>query len=306
LAYVVSEWHGGRVADVSNPGAPTVVGAWSLGMPTSVVVRGGYAYVTDVVNAAAGLSVVDILDPTNPGQVGVCSTPYHALGVDVAGDYAFVPDDREWTGSQYIDGGLRVVDIADPYNPKEVDFYDSPGQPGWPRGVAVAGRYAYFADGTAGLRVLDALDPTSLSEVAFHDTPGVASGVALAENFAYIADRGGGLRIVDIADPFHPKEVGALALPGPAGSVTAAWPYAYVTDVPQWIANHHESDGLWIVDVSNPAQPRLVAAHDTPGAAYVATVAGDRIYIADGDEGLLILQHLWHTAIAAYLPLIVR
>lgn len=38
--------------------------------------------------------------------------------------------------------------------PKEIGFWDTPG---WARGVAVLGSYAYVADGVSGLRIIDAL-----------------------------------------------------------------------------------------------------------------------------------------------------
>jgi hypothetical protein len=46
--------------------------------------------------------------------------------------------------------GSRVIDISTPSNPKEVDYYDTPGR-AWD--VAVTGNYAYVADGEAGLQI---------------------------------------------------------------------------------------------------------------------------------------------------------
>jgi hypothetical protein len=42
------------------------------------------------------------------------------------------------------DAGLRVIDVSNPSSPREVGFYDTPGNA---RGVAVSGSYAYVADG---------------------------------------------------------------------------------------------------------------------------------------------------------------
>ena len=39
--------------------------------------------------------------------------------------------------------GLRVINVANPANPVEVGFYDTPG---YAEGVAIAGSTAYVAD----------------------------------------------------------------------------------------------------------------------------------------------------------------
>jgi hypothetical protein len=83
--------------------------------------------------------------------------------------------------------GLRVIDVSDPAHPTEVGFYDTPG---YARGVAVSGPYAYVADGGSGLRVIDVSDPAHPTEVGFYDTPGYAYGVAVSGPYAYVADGG--------------------------------------------------------------------------------------------------------------------
>ena len=87
---------------------------------------------------------------------------------------------RRW---QY--SGLRMIDVANPAAPTEVGFYDTPEQAS---GVAVAGSYAYVADGESGLRVINVTNPAAPVEAGFYDTSGYAEGVALAGNFVYVAD----------------------------------------------------------------------------------------------------------------------
>jgi hypothetical protein len=74
-------------------------------------------------------------------EVGVLDTPGNALGVAVAGGYAYVAD---------FDGGLRVIDVSTPSTPVEVGFADTPGRA---YDVAVSGGYVYLADSDAGLAV---------------------------------------------------------------------------------------------------------------------------------------------------------
>ncbi len=217
--------------------------------------------------------------------------------------------------------GLRVVDVSNPAQPREVGFYDTPGSaqgvavsgayayvaddgaglrvvdvsnpaqprevgfydtPGWAEGVAVSGAYAYVADYGAGLRVVDVSNPAQPREVGFYDTPGYAEGVAVSGSYAYVADGYyGGLRVVDVSNPAQPREVGFYDTPGDALGVAVSGSYAYVADA--W-------SGLRVVDVSNPAQPREVGFYDTPGYAYGVAVSGAYAYVADGDGGLVILR----------------
>ena len=61
----------------------------------------------------------------------------------VAGNYAYV-------AHEYY-SGLRIIDVSNPAAPTEAGFYDTPGL-AW--SVAVAGDYAYVADGDGGLIIL--------------------------------------------------------------------------------------------------------------------------------------------------------
>ena len=47
------------------------------------------------------------------------------------------------------------------------------------QGVALAGNYAYVANGESGLSIIDVSDPTAPTEAGFYDT-GYACGVAVA------------------------------------------------------------------------------------------------------------------------------
>ncbi|MGB3221160.1 MAG: hypothetical protein WBD79_27465, partial [Anaerolineae bacterium] len=49
-------------------------------------------------------------------------------------------------------------------------------------------------------------------------------------------------------------------------------------------------DGLQIIDVSNPVNPTMRGAYDTPGQARRVSVVGSLVYVADDYGGLLILR----------------
>ncbi len=258
-----------RIADLSDPAAPQVVGGIALA-PTSfarrVSVSGAYAYVAD---SGAGLRVIDVSEPAAPAEVGFVDTPGGAWGVAVAGGYAYVADTVS---------GLRVVDVSTPSAPIEVGFVDTPGAA---LGVTVAGGYAYVADWQSGLRLIDVSTPSAPVEIGALDTPGEAYDVAVAGGYAYVADFGAGIRVIDVSTPSAPVEVGFVETPGNAFGVAVSGGYAYVAD---------SDAGLRVVDVSTPSTPVEVGFLDTLANAYRVAVAGEYAYVACWQHDLRVVN----------------
>ena len=96
---------------------------------------GSYAYVAD---GGSGLRVINVANPAAPTEVGFYDTP--GLRLQRRGSGGQLRLRRRW-GS-----GLRVINVANPAAPTEVGAYDTPGTA---YDVAVAGSYAYVADGMA-------------------------------------------------------------------------------------------------------------------------------------------------------------
>ena len=98
-------------------------------------------------------------------------------------------------------------------------------------------------------------------------------------HYSYV---GGGrfLRIVDVSAPgFNKPVVGAVLLPDQANDIWVSGDYAYIA-----CANA----GLQIVDISNPADPRLAGNLPLIGTANRVCVSGNYAYIAAQDGGLVI------------------
>ncbi len=244
------------------------------GTTKAVFVQGDYAYIGE----GPRLTILDISNPASPSVVGkTFPFPDIVRDVYVSGDYAYVAND--------FFGGLRVVDISNPFAPTEVGFYDTPG---WAEGVAVAGDYAYVTEGYGGLRVVDVSNPSNPTEVGSYDTLGAVHDVAVAPagDYVYIAGYDLGLRVVDVSDPSSPSEVGFYDTPGWAKGVAIApaGDYAYIAD--GW------EGGLRVVDVSTPSSPSGGGFYNTLGNAYGVAVAlaGDYAYVADYGEGLRVVD----------------
>ncbi len=207
-----------HILDISDPTSPTRIGGIST--------DGGYreiAVVAQIVYMAdeLGLELISVSDPTTPNQIGFINlrdNGQETVGIAVSGTIAYL------AGST---GGVAIVDVSDPFNPRLVGSYDTPG---FTQGVAIAGNRAYVADSQSGLRIVDVSDPSMPTEMGFFDTPGCAMSVTISDMIAYVSDGGGGIQIVDVSNPFTPALIGVYDTPGWVSYMTLAGDYAYVAD----------------------------------------------------------------------------
>uniref|UniRef100_A0A7C3UXA0 T9SS type A sorting domain-containing protein n=1 Tax=candidate division WOR-3 bacterium TaxID=2052148 RepID=A0A7C3UXA0_UNCW3 len=110
------------IFDVSDPVNPYVRGhippysTW--GYVNDVWVRDTFAYLAESFD---GIGIVKVKDPTNPRRITQCPAPGQCLGVCGSENLLFL-------ACGFL-GGLRVWDISDPINPREVGYYLTGGGP---------------------------------------------------------------------------------------------------------------------------------------------------------------------------------
>jgi hypothetical protein len=194
-------------------------------------------------------------------------------------------------------GGISVIDVRDPKQPKTVNFLPAPpntrafhvqthgdlllavNAPNvWTMKIDSK---TYFSSSpadlvkgqtfTPGLRVYDISRPETPREIAFMPVDGLGPHriwyvggrhAYVSIHFADVADHV--LAIVDMADPTKPAVVGRFWLPGLGPGETPTWPKG------KRVALHHglvsgnlfygawRDGGLGVVDVSDPQKPKLV------------------------------------------------
>ena len=213
-AYVADAYTGLQVIDVSNPGAPVIVGHVTTNYATDVAVNGSHAYVADY---TSGLRVIDISNPASPALVGTADTPGTTNAVAVSGNYAYIGDGY---ATYPYPAAVRVIDVSNPANPFIAGGIDAPDAAGQ---IIVIGIFMYaVSQGSPGFRIYNISNPTS--PVLTGTIPNFwASGMQIAGNLAYITGTGGGgLHIVDISNPVNPVRVGSLGIPGNTASIALA------------------------------------------------------------------------------------
>jgi hypothetical protein len=265
---------GVRVADISNPAAPKVIGMCDeLARPMGMDLASGYAY---VIRRGGGLSVLGISDPKSPRVLGTCDKPANPWDVAVDGDYAFVT-------AGY---GLSVLNISSAESPKFVGSWDlvGSGDPGT-SGITIAGKLAYVSADYSGLYIMDITNPKNPKKVGLFEGPGNVTASAVMGNYAYVADYSGGMVVVDVSDPKAPKQVAEYG-DCCVGSVAVSGNYVFVA-----------AGTLDLLDVSNPAAPRLIESYEEPEEfeAWQVIVEGDCVYArGSGEVGLFILRLTSH------------
>ena len=284
--------------DLSAPVSPRLLGQSApLGAhPHAIAVSGHYIYVAvgrDRREPAgpSGLHILDVSNPAQPRVVGAYESRGYAVGVALAGTFAYLIEASDRAGAPWTDAGLRILDVSTPSAPRSVGFF----HPGAVGGMAVAGATAYVAAGA--LYVLDISDPAHPTEIARYQPPGRARAVALAGTLAYVTTAefarthldsiGGGLRVVDIGDPVHPTELG-VARTGAGGNVAVSGTLAYVAAHPEAAGAGVPLD-LRVVDVSNAANPAVVGPSIPGSPVFDVQAVGSTVYVAQA-TGLRILD----------------
>ncbi len=276
-AYVAGASGGFFVIDISDPARPIQRGNLSAeGHSLDVVVGGPFAYLTTQGSASAGLHAIDVTDPTRPARVGFFGIHTgQPRGLGLAGDHVYAA----------IETGLEILNVSDPAHPTRAGFLRT--QEAYSDfevcvGVRVEGSVAHLALERGGYASVDVSDPAHPVRRGDFD-PGpsfLVRDVAVSATRAYVADTAFGLRILDVSDPSHPVAMGSLRTPGPH-ALTVAGNFAYLA-----VGDY----GMVAVDVSDPDHPIVAGNYRTWGYTRKIAVADGRLVLADGTNGLLILE----------------
>jgi hypothetical protein len=296
-AYVAEGYAGLKVIDVSNAGNPRNVSEYhTIGWAEQVTVSAKYAYVTERKYAGEydwvyGLEIVDVSNPANPKHVGWYDAGTWAGKAALSGNYAYL------AGAD----GLQVIDISQPASPRQVGRYAGATNLN-PltaiRSIAVAGDHAYVVNRKDGLLVLDVSNPANIGKVGEYRNEPYVGPVAVSGAFACLAYteaadccNQAGLQVIDISNPSNPLLVGQCSI---TKDYYGFWPYGmaiagnyvYLALV---VEGFGDAGRLVAIDISDPSHPQQVGGHAFAHANGVA-VSGNQVYLANGSEGLLILE----------------
>ena len=139
----------------------------------------------------------------------------------------------------------------------------------------------YVVNRWAGLQILDVRDIKKPKELGAFIADDGSQNVFLDNHFAYLSATIGGVRILDVSDPEQIKQVGKIRTVGDAYWAVARYPYVFVAEADK---------GLHVYSIRNVDSPVAVGHPVQTKWAWNLFIAGDRLYLGDKKEGLIIFD----------------
>lgn len=289
---VVASTHGLYVIDVQTPSEPQLVGQWGAIGGENVVISGHYAYVAKFWD---GLYIYDLTDPYSPQRLG----GYNCQGTNdifIKDNYAYI---ATWND------GLVIVEISDPTDPRFVCRYDTPA---YTFDVVVIDSLAYLADASS-MEIINVAEPQYPTWVGSYADADYYYVIFVSNNNCYLADRLG-LKIIDIEDPSNPIlegrylesystiwsvyiqdnylytsgfnifDISDPVQPAPIGSLPDRNIYFDITARNDTVYAAAGTEGLVIIDSSDPANPNVITSYELSGYTRGVFIENNYAYLA--------------------------
>jgi hypothetical protein len=265
-----------RSVDISNPASPQLSSQlYNVLNADALCLSGRYAYVSDGDNQH--VYVADIYTPSS--LTSVCrlinniSSNISVNGTRVSGNYLFVATGKD------ADSRIAIWNISGlpTVNPTAVNNY-------------TLNKTAYDVEINGSTLLVAQDSKLSIGSIANINNP-VQLGVFNLTGKAYRVKMYGayacvsgdfGLKIIDISNPADVKLITSI------DTVGTVFDFCIDTDDRLWLACG--TSGIKAYSIKKVANPLLLGSYDTAGKAQGITVNNNTILVADGTNGLLILQ----------------
>ncbi len=271
VAILAEEDGGFEVVDISNPLNPKSVFKDPAVKAKDVSVNGDFVYVAD----SLGITSFSLLDPSSIVKMGALSVG-GANVITTSGNYAYLATDN----------AIKVINIANPAALAEVGSVEMSGV----KDLFVKDSYLYVADGQDGLKVFDISTPSSPSlvdEKSYTEEIWNSLGVFVKNTLIFMANGNAGIAVVD--DTINDKKADLL-------TNGAAYKFTPV-GMEGFIGLSNGGSGFNVIDYrdltddnASSNQLRVGASYATVGIPEKSVVKGNRLYVADQDGGLQILD----------------
>jgi len=278
-AYTARGNGGFAVFDVSNPALTHVVNQLPNTGATAVMVSNGSAYVL----GGNQIRIYSISSPSSPALLGAFpSSVMFCEGMNAFGNNLLVSGQN----IENFHTEFAVVNVSTPSSPSlysKVELSSS--------------REAAFLVANNGVRACVSIQ--ELREVKILDINQLNNPIQIGQiqDLGYVAslaittdgqtlfvgnyDPELCLRIFNISTPSAPVLISSNYIGGIIRGITLAPGKAHLAA---------GALGVILMDVENPAIPRILRSYDTPGFAQQIVLSGDYLYVADSAAGLVVLK----------------
>jgi len=266
-----------------------------------------------VANENAGAVILDVTDPANPITRAI-------IPEAESGKYATIVNDTLVVGT--YSRRLKVFDISDLDNPVTLPEYDlGPGAGGYEvKSIPGTNRVLVGAN-SGGIQILDFSNPASPTEYAIWDLDGAATLHVAMEGDIVAAGGGNFIQVVDFSNPASPVQIDSSTLPQAVLDIELQDDLVYVAagingvGILQYLPDNQletlsviptsptsangvavfgdtvyiAADTFWgmlIADASDPSDPQVLQAVNTPGDANKVEVNASMVVLADREGGV--------------------
>jgi len=309
-AYLTNDLSVLYVIDIKDKENPSIVGKCKgINSANIVIVKDDYAYIsyTELISddnedyTVCGFYIVDIKEKENPELIGNYNTGENNIksvyGLFIEDDYAYINTTVENENGKI--SKLEIVDLLIKRNPESVSVYEVDGLPSgiWVKDDLACININFYDyekkehTKDSKLLILDIKDKKNPKFLNSYKIPSNSWSIYVLGNYVYISsfkkDRETEkytesiLQIVDIGELSDLKISGSCDIPGGAWEMDSIGGFIYISSL---------SGGIYIVDVKDSDRPVIVDSLETSGNSYDITIKGNYGYIADGFEGLAIVE----------------
>jgi hypothetical protein len=286
-AYLACGIPGALMVDVSDPASPLLLkeielpGAWVVySYAVDAYAQGDFFWVADLLN---GIRIINVEDIDKPALTNILLPNVRDLAVSGSYMYASVESN-----------GYEIIDISDPKKPKETSKFLTSGHA---EASQVDGNLAYIAYsfGSWGVRILDVTDkakPVANKKWAFTENDANSLALFPEDTFLYITSDQAGMKKIDASDKTDMHSVASFDTPADAVAIDVSGSYVYAVD--NTMGDAPEKEGLRILEISIPNPQSMLFTLSgfcaTPGEASDVYVYAGYAYVADGMEGLQVID----------------
>ncbi len=235
------------VFDIADPRAMVRVGGcdWESFFAIAMMAEGGFLYVagrdfgSDPGNK---LSVYDITDITHPVPVASSDLDNYPRSLAIANGHLYLT----------LFDRLCIYDLADPAEPVlAAEYFEHCGN--GLQGITIEGDLAYMVNGVPQLAILDVSDPTQPRYLGgAYGTAREMEDVCIKGDYAYVSNWDDGVAVYDVSDPCAPVMVDEVRLTSECHRVGINGDFLYAS------TSCTSDSGLWVIDASDGAHPRVV------------------------------------------------
>jgi len=303
LVYVADVYHGLRIVNIADPTDPVEIRHYSrYGEDLDVVVSGHLAFVREDYK----LKIVDIADMQNPRELGHYEMDWPYGDLDVVGNVAYLTThgyncvhavdvsdpaaptliSRFHVGDYDIhyrmavydhygylveNDGLRILDLSDPANLREVGFFSrfvGNAQ------IAIGSDHVFLSGNTGQLLALSLADPIQPTLMASYSLDNYCVEMTVVDGVLYAATPHK-LWVFSATSLANWAPLAETSMSGEfgitLGSLSVKDHYAYLTTM----------QALYVFDLTDPATPRPAGHATMPGTPMNLTVTGTIAVVAD-------------------------